>query len=171
MKTYLEWLPNRFQQARDEGLLDTPTKHDEEVPSMSWIKRVNPKGAPLAAIDKFSAYDNYHNYRLIVFNNHFISDSAFVSNHSDLVHELAKRRLVYITPEEAADSWYELIDIDKFVETAKKFICMQMSEDNLYFSESYAYYQVEFLIDNINYHKGALKKIGMKLQERPWRGW
>jgi hypothetical protein len=162
-KKYLEWLPNRFQQARDEGLLDTQSRQKELPEWFSEFKSNNDE------------YNSYHvtvfphikknndlrnigkNFRLVIFNNNYYTVDHGI--HDSIILYLIENEGLDIT-EEQFDKWNK--DNDSY---DLPFLCCQADIPFLFLSESYIISADLNSAPDFMKFENVLKRIGLVFAE------
>lgn len=154
-KKYLEWMPNRFQQARESGLID-------EIPIgekvNEWALKLK-NNSNLIVKNKFQVdeSDYTQEFRLILYGSDFNSCKGYDLIHDYLVFDLAQKG--YQIAENEAEIWrYDNEDV------AMKFVCMYAKLNLGIVGYSQSYQKISGLEQIIRtYHKQALQKTGLKL--------
>jgi hypothetical protein len=165
MKTYLEWLPNRFKRAREEGLLDDNKTSDR---INEWAVKFN-QYSKFVSVNKFKEdpFDEMKEYRVIVYNTDFNSCQGFDMIHEELVIDLANKG--YPISREDSENWWQPL---RYPEIAEKFICMyaKLRKGIIGFSASYEDQDTSILYTAAKeYHSQAIAKTGLKLvNKRLW---
>lgn len=158
-RKYLEWMPSRFKQAREEGLLDTPATQ-KELPEWFIEYKTNS--------DEYNSYhlNVFHdikknnnlnsgmvdNFRLVAYNNNYYTVNYGI--HDSIILYLIENEGLDIT-EKQFEQW------NRRAEGDIPFLCCQAEIPFLLLSESYVVINNVIEGPNFMQFQNVLKKTGL----------
>jgi len=155
-----EWQPEKFQYAREIGLLDKNKKIQKEIPEylirfLSLFPKI--KIEELNNKNFFKNKINSHNDRIIIWENNYYSTSNKYLHQFIIAYLILHEGLILENSSEIRN-WYYKTNI---------FLGLQLKEKDLLISETYKVFDrtmikkniVDNIRKNINHYKDIIKKI------------